>query len=445
MKGWMRFFVAVVALCGLGLAPTGAAVAQVKVTRATPASAYQGTTSLDVVVDGSGFDRTARVRYLVSGTTETGGVTVLKVLYRSSSELVTTIAVAENANLADFDIEVTLDTGRKGKGTTLFSVSSVPTYPADRAWHTFTSNREPGATTSHLYLFGGAGDSWTTVAPDLWSYSAYANGWTLVRPSTKSQPGGRQWHSFSCGNGACVLSSGSNGVGLVAETWVYSEATDGWTQATCSRRTPCPSSRQMAAMTYDAARGVHVMFGGRASTTGLNDTWTFDAATLQWRLWSPAFKPAERNRAAFVDVPGVGLVLHGGQGAYGSSARCDMHAWNGSVWRAIAFDASQPHPCLHTHSGARDGATIVFGGGYVDTRDTPNPTHWRFTFAADGLSGTWSTMSAGTCQAIAGSDAQIHPGAVMAYDAATSTRVYFGGERNTPNGVERYGNTVECR
>jgi hypothetical protein len=38
----------------------------------------------------------------------------------------------------------------------------------------------------------------------------------------------------------------------------------------------------------------------------------------------------------------------------------------------------------------------------------------------------------------------IHPGARMAYDAATGTRVHFGGEVNTAAGVVRFDNTVEC-
>jgi uncharacterized membrane protein len=108
------------------VAPASEALAQVKVTSATPSSAYQGARSLDVVVSGSGFDASARVQYFVSGTTLSGGITVRSVTYRKSSELVTTIDVAEGAVLANFDIQVTLDSGRKGKGTTLFKVQSKP-------------------------------------------------------------------------------------------------------------------------------------------------------------------------------------------------------------------------------------------------------------------------------------------------------------------------------
>ena len=106
----------------LAFSPIGIAQAQVKVTAATPASTQQGTVSLDVTVDGSGFNGTAKPRFLVTGTTDTGGITVRKVVVKSSNQLVATIDVADTAVVNKFDIEVTLDSGRKGKGTTLFTV-----------------------------------------------------------------------------------------------------------------------------------------------------------------------------------------------------------------------------------------------------------------------------------------------------------------------------------
>ena len=95
----------------------------VTVTAAEPSSAQQGTVALDVVVTGSGFDSTAAVNFLVTGTTNPGGVTVKKVTFNSSKKLTATIEVADNAIVNKFDIEVVLSQGRKGKGTSLFSVA----------------------------------------------------------------------------------------------------------------------------------------------------------------------------------------------------------------------------------------------------------------------------------------------------------------------------------
>jgi hypothetical protein len=160
MNAWKRITLTCLSLLVLGLVPIGTAVAQVKVTAANPSSAYQGTISLDVTVSGSGFDPTAKVRYLVSGTTDPGGIVVKNVKFNGSKELVTTIDVADNATAASFDIEVTLDSGRKGKGTTLFSVTSrssskttayvgqnLGTLPGDKysdAWDVNTDGRVVG-------------------------------------------------------------------------------------------------------------------------------------------------------------------------------------------------------------------------------------------------------------------------------------------------------------
>jgi hypothetical protein len=60
-------------------------------------------------------------------------------------------------------------------------------------------------------------------------------------------------------------------------------------------------------------------------------------------------------------------------------------------------------------------------------------------------SGVWSQAAVGTCQPTDGTDGVIHPGARMAYDDQSVTRVYFGGEMNVVDlGTVRYGNTVEC-
>lgn len=117
---WTSWLVAVLLLA---LGPAQAAWAQVKVTSADPPETTQGTVSLDVTILGSGFDTTAAVSFLVTGTTNPGGIVVRKVVVHNSKKLVATIDAAESAVLGQYDIEVRLSSGRKGKGTTLFSIS----------------------------------------------------------------------------------------------------------------------------------------------------------------------------------------------------------------------------------------------------------------------------------------------------------------------------------
>jgi hypothetical protein len=125
MKRLMRNFLP--ACATLLLLLTGAnisAAPQIKVVvqSATPSSGEQGTTELDVVIDGSGFDSSAAVAFLVSGSsTDTGDVVVRSVTYHSSNKLTARVGLT-NAKLADYDIKVTLSSGRNGKGITLFKV-----------------------------------------------------------------------------------------------------------------------------------------------------------------------------------------------------------------------------------------------------------------------------------------------------------------------------------
>jgi hypothetical protein len=122
MKTLKKLTLFLVALFALALGPIGLAHAQVKVTSADPASAIQGTVSLDVTVNGSGFDSTAKAKFFVTGTSETGGITVRKTVVKGTKQIIATIDVADAAVVNKFDIEVTLSSGRKGKGTTLFTV-----------------------------------------------------------------------------------------------------------------------------------------------------------------------------------------------------------------------------------------------------------------------------------------------------------------------------------
>ena len=107
-----------------------AAVAQqVEVTSATPAEAPQGTLSLDVTVAGNGFDSSAQVSFLVTGTINPGGIVVRKVKVTGPKKLIATIDIADTATVSKFDVEVALSGGRKGKGTSLFAVQAKTNDP----------------------------------------------------------------------------------------------------------------------------------------------------------------------------------------------------------------------------------------------------------------------------------------------------------------------------
>ena len=124
-----RTFAPALLIAVLSFIATTAVAQQVEVTSATPAEAPQGTLSLDVTVAGNGFDSSAQVSFLVTGTINPGGIVVRKVKVTGPKKLIATVDIADTATVSKFDIEVALSGGRKGKGTSLFAVQAKTNDP----------------------------------------------------------------------------------------------------------------------------------------------------------------------------------------------------------------------------------------------------------------------------------------------------------------------------
>lgn len=127
MVRWERWLGAVfvtVALCLAAAHPLAAQ--QIQVTSATPSAAPQGTINLNVVISGNGFSKGAQAQFFVTGTTNPGGITVNSTAFNGKTQLTANLTIADNAVLANFDIQVTAGT-RTGKGTELFAVTTKGT------------------------------------------------------------------------------------------------------------------------------------------------------------------------------------------------------------------------------------------------------------------------------------------------------------------------------
>jgi hypothetical protein len=106
------------------------AAQDIVVSAADPPSAPQGTVSLDVTIKGNNFKRGAVSRFVLTGTTNPGGVTVKKTTFVNRTELRANIDIADTAELSKFDIEVQNSDGRTGKGIELFTVTEKVSIPA---------------------------------------------------------------------------------------------------------------------------------------------------------------------------------------------------------------------------------------------------------------------------------------------------------------------------
>jgi hypothetical protein len=98
---------------------------KVTVTNADPNSALQGQVVRGVKISGSGFDKGSRVKFLVTGTKDDTQISVDQDSVSPNADgtmLTVDIVVSGEATVIDYDIEVQVSSGRRGKGTTLFKV-----------------------------------------------------------------------------------------------------------------------------------------------------------------------------------------------------------------------------------------------------------------------------------------------------------------------------------
>ncbi|MBM4061637.1 MAG: hypothetical protein FJ265_11165 [Planctomycetes bacterium] len=101
-----------------------------------------------------------------------------------------------------------------------------------------------------------------------------------------------------------------------------------------------PSARWQSAVAFDSARGVAVLFGGKA-VGNQNDTWTFDGAN--WQLHNPAVRPPARaGHGLGFDPLRARTVLFGGTGASLAQLLADTWEWDGANWQQIATPQSPP-------------------------------------------------------------------------------------------------------
>ena len=100
---------------------SGANSSTVTVTSTSPSNAPQDTT-LDVQVNGSGFDRSSTVAFQINGTVDQR-VHVNSTKYSKSTQLIANVTIAADAVPTSYDVAVTTASGLKGIGSEMFTVT----------------------------------------------------------------------------------------------------------------------------------------------------------------------------------------------------------------------------------------------------------------------------------------------------------------------------------
>jgi hypothetical protein len=152
------------------------------------------------------------------------------------------------------------------------------------------------------------------------------NGWTLAANSGPSARGAAAM-AFDSARGVMVLFGGDTGQ-VNGETWEWNGTA--WTQRAVSGPTP----RGYHAMAFDASRGVTVLYGGYIAGGYTGDTWEYNGTT--WVQKAASGPPALGATTMVYDSVRQKVLLMGGDdGAWNNQT----WEWNGTTWTLRAGEA----------------------------------------------------------------------------------------------------------
>ena len=221
---------------------------------------------------------------------------------------------------------------------------------------TFRTSNPGAASSTHLYVFGGAQNSNTnTTMNDLWAFDAVAGTFTqLIANSAAGSPAHRAIAAIAWNQATNKLvvfggnsRGGPTGTGthvLLNDTWEWDPTAPiatSWTNVTPVSGNP--SIRGGASMAYDPTTGGMLLFGGQTATgtpgAFSNETWLFLGGV--WTQMAPANVPPPRSEVSLVTRPDFGDVLlcsgfDNASAAPDQIRRLDVWSWNGGNWTLLS-------------------------------------------------------------------------------------------------------------
>lgn len=235
-----------------------------------------------------------------------------------------------------------------GESWTLRTPQTFPS-PRDEVVMAYDSAREV------TVLFGGFDEELNDEANDTWEWDGIA--WHRI--DTAQSPPRRQRAAlcFDSARGVMVLYGGDDNGQAKSDTWEYDG--NNWSQISVAG----PGPRTDASMAFDPVRGETLLFGGSSNggpSGSRDDTWVYKGGS--WVLRTPATKPAIRMAQSMTWNAGRGRILMG-FGVNGFGELGDLWEWNGSTWTEL-HPATQPEArseCGLVYHEA-DDAMLLFGG-----------------------------------------------------------------------------------
>ncbi len=233
----------------------------------------------------------------------------------------------------------------------------------------------------------------------------FARTYRLWAPRAGSGPpaAGNAAMAYDRARGVSVLFGGSAGATTHNQTWEWDGVA--WTQRTPATTTP--AARSGHAMVYDSARGVTVMFGGFVGAAPTAQTWEWDGH--DWTLRSlPHNPPARILHALAYDAARQRIVLFGGRNS-SFTLLGDTWEYDGTDWTLRATGGPAPRDYAAMAYDAARGHTVLYGGSAGGTE------LWTWNGAA------WVAVSYGSGPGPRNRHA-------LAYDERRGTVLLFGGQ-----------------
>jgi outer membrane protein assembly factor BamB len=212
--------------------------------------------------------------------------------------------------------------------------------------------------------------------------------------------------TYDAADGYVLLFGGRSSSGAsLADTWTF--VAGNWTQLTPVSH---PSAREGASMTYDAKDGYVVLFGGYDGSP-LGDTWKFSAGA--WTKLSPTSAPSARYDASMTfDSKDHYVLLFGGV-AFPDTTMADTWTFEAGTWTQLTVTTPPPARSAASMAyDAKDGYTVLFGG--FSPSLTPLGDTWEY------VGGTWTEL-------LPAVSPPARAEASMTYDPTNKYLVLFGG------------------
>ena len=202
----------------------------------------------------------------------------------------------------------------------------------------------------------------TGAVSALWEWSAGGR-----RQARDTTPGGRFHHAmaYDSARGVTVMYGGAVAGRWDTSTWEWDGSA--WKRLDV----PGPGPRAALRMTYDSRRRVVVLFGGAAPPSGddrpqeyLGDTWTWNGT--EGRRAATTGPAGRRDYSMTYDARRGLVLLYGGAAGTGAATRRfdDMWSWDGTSWRELTLRAPTPgHRYVSAMAyDARRDRTVLYGG-----------------------------------------------------------------------------------